>query len=302
MTDYWLIRAGKNGELWDSWIEEGGIITIGWDVGDISESEPSWDEMRDEIVSEHSPDDPSQCTGRVRRFVGIRNDPSDNIKEGDYVVVEGNATVTGVAKVGEYRYETEGLSEAPSHTYWREVDYIHKGRVRIRDLPPRFQQGGDDSLHLVPTIQRYKSADESVIDDLLSALEDAETVENDDMGIFRDFNEASLQSYLEYNLEGLFPHVDGFSREYSNTSGNADFVCEMEDGRTVVIETKIGTAGHDAVSQLMSYMNAIREERTEPVSGALVAEDFSTKAEMASRSDEIELYQFETKLTFDRVD
>lgn len=301
MTDCWLIRAGRNGELWGSWTEEGGIITIGWDVGDISESEPSWDKMRDKIVSEHSPDDPGQCTGRVRRFVGIRDDPSDNIKEGDYVVVEGNATVTGVAKVGEYRYEAKGLPEAPSHTYWRDVDYIHKGRVRIRDLPPQFQQGGDASLHLVPTLQRYKSGDESVIDDLLSALEDAETVE-DDVGIFRDFNEASLQSYLEHNLEVLFPNVDGFSREYSNTSGNADFVCEKEDGETVVIETKIGTAKHDAVSQLMSYMNAIREERTEPVNGALVAEDFSTKAKMASRSDKIELYQFETQLAFDRID
>lgn len=96
--------------------------------------------------------------------------------------------------------------------------------------------------------------------------------------------------------------MDGFSREYSNTSGNADFVCEKEDGETVVIETKIGTAKHDAVSQLMSYMNAIREERTEPVNGALVAEDFSTKAKMASRSDKIELYQFETQLAFDRID
>lgn len=172
-ADYWLIRAGKHGELWDSW-SNADIITVGWDIGRIAETEPRWDEMKDRIVSEYDPDDPGQVTGRVSRFAGLQCARSKSLKENDVVIVEGDATVAGIGIIGEYRYERGGLPEATSHAYWRDVRYLYDGPVRIRDLPTQFQQGGEYSLHLPETIQEYDVSDVGVLGELLSALSDAD--------------------------------------------------------------------------------------------------------------------------------
>jgi len=167
-TNYWLIRAGEDGELWDSY-SNADIVTVGWDIGRIAETKPTWDEMKDRIVSKYRPNDPGQVTGRVRRFAELRSS-DENIKAGDIVVVEGNATVVGIGIVGEYRYEHGGLPEAPSHAYWRNVEYMYKGAVKIRDLPDKFQQGGKYSVHLPETVRPYGIEDVGVIGELLSAL------------------------------------------------------------------------------------------------------------------------------------
>jgi hypothetical protein len=105
----------------------------------------------------------------VRRFAELRTH-DENIKTGDIAVVEGDATVAGVGIVGGYRYERGELPEAPSHTYWRDINYMYKDPVKIRDLPDRFQQGGKHSVHLPETIQQYDIEDIGVIGELLSAL------------------------------------------------------------------------------------------------------------------------------------
>jgi hypothetical protein len=236
----------------------------------------------------------------VRRVAGIRNSSNENLKKGDIAIVEGNATVVGIAEIGEYRYESDGLPEAKSHTYWRDVEYLHTGPVRIRDLPQRFHQGGENSLHLPSTVKPFGSADEDVLEALLNALDEAQEVQQTDG--FIDFSEASIQSYLEDNIEELISGVTDLKREYSNQGGYADFVCELPSDEVVVIETKIGTADHAAVSQLMSYMNSIRSNRDQDVRGLLVAEDFSGKAKLSARSDDIGLYRFKAKLEFEEME
>jgi hypothetical protein len=84
--------------------------------------------------------------------------------------VEGAATVTGIGIVGGYRYEHGGLPEAPSHAYWRDVNYIYKGPVKIQDLPPKFHKGGKYSLQLPEAVKSYKIEDIGIIGELLSAL------------------------------------------------------------------------------------------------------------------------------------
>lgn len=173
MTDRWLIRAGKNGELVDEWCRRSKkIITVGWDVGDLSEDDPGWGQTKERIVKEYSPDDPGQVTGRVRRFVGVRDDQSENIKPGDKIIALGDASVVFVATAGEYRYEEDGLPQEQSHTYWREVEEVQSGPVKLRDLPERFRQGGRNSLQLGSTLQRYRRGNEEAIKELTSILEE----------------------------------------------------------------------------------------------------------------------------------
>ena len=64
MSDKWLIRAGEDGELVDDWLRK-VIITIGWDVGDLTNKDPGWDETKAEIIDSYSPNDRS--SEEVRR-------------------------------------------------------------------------------------------------------------------------------------------------------------------------------------------------------------------------------------------
>lgn len=167
----WLIRAGKDGELVDEWLRK-EIITIGWDIGDLTDKDPGWDEAKAEIVESYSPNDPGRVTGRVRSFTGIRGDDSQNLMPGDEVIVLGDASVVHVAEVGEYRYVKKGLAKEPSHTYWRTVDVLQLGPVELSDLPERFQQGGNDSLQLGPTMKRYNPDSERAVSELESILKE----------------------------------------------------------------------------------------------------------------------------------
>lgn len=178
MAKQWLIRAGKNGELVEDWLHRNRkITTVGWDVGDLSKDDPGWRETKKRIVDEYNPDDPGRVTGRVRGFVGVRDDESRNLESGDKIVALGDASVVFVATVGEYRYEENGLQKAPSHTYWREVKEIQSGHVKLRDLPERFRQGGKNSLQLGSTLQKYRSGSEKAVNELASILEEREQAE-----------------------------------------------------------------------------------------------------------------------------
>lgn len=299
MTDYWLIRAGKGGELWEDWSER-DIITIGWDIGDLREEEWDRKETKDRIISEHSAKDAGKTTGMVRSFVGVRSSDVDNLKPGDKAIVLGNASVVGLGEVGNYRYEGEGLPDNPSHTYWRDLDYDFKGPIRISDLSRKFHQGGDFSLHLVPTLKSYNPDTdedyESVLDELLDELKEAEPIPEEQTYI--DFNEAALQSYIDNHIQEIDSEITEVTREYKTPAGRADFYCQSGNGRIIIIETKIGTAKHSAVSQLQSYMNSVRNELEKPVSGILIAESFGNKTRFAAQSDDIELLRFQTKLEF----
>lgn len=171
MSEKWLIRAGEDGELVDDWLRK-GIITIGWDVGDLTDEDPGWDETKEEIIDSYSPNDPGRVTGRVRSFTGVRDDSSQNLKPGDQVIVMGDASVVHIAEIGEYHYVKEGLSKASSHTYWRNINVFQSGPAKLGELPRRFRQGGRDSLQLGPTLKSYNPSSEEAVSELASILED----------------------------------------------------------------------------------------------------------------------------------
>jgi hypothetical protein len=169
MSDQWLIRAGRNGELVDEWkrLER---ATVGWDVGNLSNTDPGWDETKEQIVDEYDPNDPGRVTGRVRGFVGVRGDSSRNVKPGDDLVVLGDAKVVLVAEAGEYVYESSGLPRNQTHTYHRKLERIQEGPTELRELPSRFRQKGKNSLQLGSTLQRYLKGDRETVEDLRSLV------------------------------------------------------------------------------------------------------------------------------------
>jgi len=287
---YWKIRAGKAGYLWDAWKRE-GIITVGWDVGDVRDQE--WDKTR-ELVDDKYESSPGYVAGVLHRFVGILED--EEMEEGDVAVVLGSGTVLDLCEIGEYRYKKGGLKEAKSHAYWRDVKYYDIGPVRIRDLPDKFQQGGGEtSLHLPSTLNEYY-VDQDTIDELIEAMQSVEPVELSE-GLI-DFSEDSIQQYIAGNFKDIDDSIVSLEREYSTRVGDADFFGEDKNGDLVVIEVKTGTAQDNVVGQLLGYMNAIRANEKRKVRGIIVAEDFTERVREAVKSDDIFLFSFKTKLEF----
>jgi Endonuclease NucS C-terminal domain len=98
--------------------------------------------------------------------------------------------------------------------------------------------------------------------------------------------EQDMQRALRRALEQLEPGltiVDG-GAERRVESGFIDITARDSAGRTVVIEIKAGTAGRDAIGQILGYMgNVVAEQANSNVRGILVASEFSAAAQAAAR-------------------
>ena len=292
----WQIRAGEDGKHWDAWNEK-SIISIGWDIGELERL--TKEEMKKRIEDEYPTYDSARVAGFLRTFAGLRDDQERNMEKGDVAIVFGPATVLDVADIKEYKYEKDGLREGSTHMYWRNVDYHDSGPVRIRDLPEKFQQGGEFSLHLPCTLQRFSGTEEN-LNELIESMGEVEKIDLTKEG-FLDFKELEIQRYIKNNFNEIWKELKLVDDEYPTSVGDADFVAS--DGKkTVVIEVKMGTAKDDAIGQLLGYMNAIRDKEKKDVYGMLIAEDFSPRVKMAAKSDDVKLKKFRAKLEFSDVE
>lgn len=163
MPKYWKIRAGEKGFHWKSWKANSGIITIGWNIGKLEEL--SLEETRRKIEEIYPDNDPYQVASMIRRFTGVA-EGKPCISKGDIVIVLGDAEVLDIAEIKEekYRYEPQAIPTNETHTYWRTVKYRNYEPVKLRNLPPKFQQGGDASLHLPRTLMHYKYGEDNIGD------------------------------------------------------------------------------------------------------------------------------------------
>jgi hypothetical protein len=106
-----------------------------------------------------------------------------------------------------------------------------------------------------------------------------ETGQIDQPNIGERLLEVHLQHYIAKNIQSVFdnPNLVFVGEEVVTPVGRIDILAIESEKRTWVIETKVGTAGRDAVGQLQSYMAAIRkfeEYKNMYVRGVLIAESF----------------------------
>lgn len=302
----WKIRAGRDGKYWPIWKDE-KIISVGWDIGNVKEKDYDWNETKELIERKYPNKDSTNAARCIRTIAGMRDDDKHDMEKGDIIVIRGPSVVYGVAKVGKFEYREEPITKNSTQVYIRNIDFlfVDEGPIIMRDLSDKFRQGGKATLHLRGTLTRYREKDdgdkhfvsEETIDQLLNELEDSEPIP-EERDMLTDFNEDSLQEYIANNFEKLDENIESIESEHPNVAGKADFYCETKNGKIKVIETKMGTAKHKAVSQLMSYMNGIREEENKEVSGILIAEGFGQKARYASKSDNIKLKRWKATIEF----
>ena len=99
--------------------------------------------------------------------------------------------------------------------------------------------------------------------------------------------ERDLEEFLYRNLEqleeGLKPHPEGISRQYSIDVGRMDILAIDKNEDLVVIELKAGRAPEQVVSQILGYMAWVRENIAEnkKVRGIIVANSFPTRVKYA---------------------
>ena len=121
MRDYWLIRAGRNADLWELWKED-NIISIGWDTGKISQLSET--ELRNKISNQNFEQKNGYVSGIIMRFIGHK-DSLEKMKKGDIVIVLGPSIILDIAEIGDYNYKENGLDGYQDHTYCRDVKFMN---------------------------------------------------------------------------------------------------------------------------------------------------------------------------------
>jgi RecB family endonuclease NucS len=116
--------------------------------------------------------------------------------------------------------------------------------------------------------------------------------------------ERDLQAALRSNIEQLENGLaisDG-GKEKIGPSGRIDILAIDARKQIVVIELKVGTAEHEVISQILSYMGDLQAEIGRPVRGIVIARDFTARAVAASRPvPSIELRKYGFNFSFKNV-
>lgn len=116
--------------------------------------------------------------------------------------------------------------------------------------------------------------------------------------------ERDLQHALRANLDQLengLKAIDG-GKEMQTEIGRIDITAEDKDGNIVVIELKSDIADEGSITQIQSYMGALRKIYKRTIRGILVARTFPTKVELAAQVSNITLVKYGYQFTFTTVE
>lgn len=129
--NYWLVSAGKDGELWSAfWLEK--LVAIGWsELGDLSQYE-----KRADLTTAHQNAYPQSNSRQRGGDVGHLWDFCNGIQPGELVFVRSYAALIGIGEVqGGYEYASpnSALRKRLRSEFFGE-DFPHIRRVRWLSL------------------------------------------------------------------------------------------------------------------------------------------------------------------------
>jgi len=291
MKDYWLIRAGRNAELWDFWKKD-QIISIGWDIGKVSQITEQG--LRDKVSNKNFEQKNGYVSGTIMRFIAHK-ESQEKMKNGDIVIILGPSIILDIAEIGDYYYKENGIEGYSDHSYCRKVKFMNIGPIRFGDLSNKYKQGGKYPIHLVKTLKKYHITEEE-FNELNKVIKLIEPID-----IFSSkfhYSEKDIQNYIEKNFKLIDKNFSKIKREYKTKVGYVDFLAYDKDNVMYAIEVKIGTANDSAIGQLLGYIDAIKEETNKKVIGILVAEGFIKRVAFTAKSQGIKTIKFSIKLEF----
>jgi hypothetical protein len=278
----WQIVAGDGGVLANDYLDE-GIVTMGGDVGDISEMTAA------EI--EGAAERPE-----LAQFAGAGE---DGMAVGDSVLVyePGRKLVIGVGDIiSECYYEPDNDLDL-NHPYWRDVTWQELGTpVKLHELPDAVR---DDVIDF-DTLDQFNGEFASLRETIAEANQTDEESLSDD--IFSPQSEDQVKAYIYNNIMKL-GDFDNPEMDSDTGVGTVDVIADGPAAdTTTAIEVKLGTAGDGAIGELMGYLRGL-EGQNGTVNGILVAEGFEDRVKaIAETDDNIELRKFSLGVQFERAE
>lgn len=316
---FWLIKSGKP-DMWNYWTDE-EVISVGWDVG--PHTDKPWDDLRSRIMDKFGDNKSSagSAVGAITSLAGTHRESSQRMSSGDIAIiigtksVYGRSVVRGVAEVGEYQFNEDGVAPSGDHTYTREIDEWfygnpssdtpNEGPIPKTRLSDQFNQAGDSSLHIASTIKRSKFHDTDTLETLVEQLKKAEAVEEPEYDL-KINSERAVEEYLLENIGRLDNRIDAgaiHQQEFLTEESRVDLYCyNKETSEPIVVELKKGEAGVNAYDQLKRYLETERKN-SEEVQGLLVAESFSPSVmQKVTENPHIQLRQIKIDLQFEPIE
>jgi len=149
------------------------------------------------------------------------------------------------------------------------------------------------------TMGTYDTLQKAGIDGPAGEPQEVARAANLKFGLERDMQNA-LRAHME-QLDPKLTIVDG-GKERAVNGGYIDILAEDDRGGLVVIELKSADAPDSAITQILSYIGALREEdRDRPVRGVLIARSFSTRVRLAAAASGVHLVEYGYEFSFKRV-
>lgn len=133
---------------------------------------------------------------------------------------------------------------------------------------------------------KVEERDLKVVEEWMESHEDVEEA-------VRVSAEKDLHNYFSANPNAIEDDLKIVNAEdiLPDGAGIPDLVCQDKNGNYVVIEFKAGTAGYDALGQVISYKSAIKYKTGKPVRAILIASDFDPKISFAAKIKDSDGYQ-----------
>ena len=177
----------------------------------------------------------------------------------------------------------------------------HQLRAALRRQGWRLVELDDQVLVIKPTEQGDTTYAHALV---AQGIADADELSEEEIVGAAELSfglERDLQVAIRSDLEQLEPglRVADEGRELVTEAGRVDIVAEDDRGQLVVIELKAAIAQPDAITQVLAYMTAVREERGQPVRAIIVARDFPANVLLAARSiPNLRLKKYGFRFTF----
>jgi predicted Mrr-cat superfamily restriction endonuclease len=136
MENYWLLSAGKDGELWPVfWTEK--LIAIGWSaLGDLRQHQ-----SRAELESAYKQAYPTETSGTRRNHLNQLIAFRDRIQKQELVIVRSYGAIIGYAEVQtDYEFLTDGPLRKKLYSPFFQDEYPHIRRVRWLSVGGGFKQ------------------------------------------------------------------------------------------------------------------------------------------------------------------
>lgn len=283
MVRYWVIAAVQSNppelfeKVWNFDLEN-EVISIGWELGDISQMN------RDQLIKSLSSKYPEKPQQSISLIANMLWSFYHEIKKGDYVIARrGRKAIAAVGQVVEEAQYKSGFNPDISHTNFLKVSWNKDPRNKVFPtiIFPMYTLTEIDEADFLQYVEGTGVSPEK--GELSTPLVDESSF------VLEKYLEEFIVSNFNTIFKGqinIFEDSEGNKGQQYNTEiGSIDILAEeLSSNSFVVIELKKGRPSDQVVGQILRYMGWVKQNlctNSQSVKGIVICHEDDVKLKFA---------------------